>query len=152
MNEKIDIVTETKSEIASNNAPIKVVAIDDEADILKMIQRKLEKNGFKVFTASDGEEGVIKVVAEKPDAMIVDVMMPKKDGYQVCKEVKETLLDQAPLIIMLTSKTETSDIIKGLSEGADDYISKPFSPHELIERINVGLIKKGKISGDNKSG
>lgn len=131
--------------IQENNIPIKVVAIDDEADILRMIQRKLEKNGFKVITASDGEEGVIKVLTEKPDVMIVDVMMPKKDGYQVCKEVKETLLDKSPVIIMLTSKTEASDLVKGLSEGADDYITKPFSPHELIERINVALIKKGKI-------
>ena len=124
--------------------PIKVVAMDDEADILRMVQRKLEKEGFIVITASDGDEGLEKVLVERPDVMILDVMMPGKNGYQVANEVKEKLGDQAPVIIMLTAKSEASDIAKGLSEGADDYVTKPFSPRELIERIKVALIKSGK--------
>ncbi len=124
--------------------PIKVVAMDDESDILRMVQRKLEKEGFIVVTAPDGNEGVEKVLVERPDVMILDVMMPGKNGYQVVNEVKEKLGDQAPVIIMLTAKSEASDIAKGLSEGADDYVTKPFSPRELIERIKVALIKSGK--------
>jgi DNA-binding response OmpR family regulator len=124
--------------------PIKVVAMDDESDILRMVQRKLEKEGFIVITASDGDEGLEKVLVERPDVMILDVMMPGKNGYQVANEVKEKLGDQAPVIIMLTAKSEASDIAKGLSEGADDYVTKPFSPRELIERIKVALIKSGK--------
>ncbi|MCK5723848.1 MAG: response regulator [Gammaproteobacteria bacterium] len=124
--------------------PIKVVAMDDESDILRMVQRKLEKEGFIVVTAPDGNEGVEKVLVERPDVMILDVMMPGKNGYQVVNEVKEKLGDQAPVIIILTAKSEASDIAKGLSEGADDYVTKPFSPRGLIERIKVALIKSGK--------
>lgn len=132
-----------KTEIAPSGA-LRVVAIDDEADILRLIRIKLSKEGFEVSTASDGEEGVRKVLAEKPDVMVVDVMMPGKDGYQVVSEVKKKLGDEAPVAIMLTSKAEESDMKKGLSVGADDYITKPFSPSELIERINVALIKSKK--------
>ena len=122
----------------------KVVVMDDEVDILRLVRIKLEKEGFEVITAFDGEEGISKVMVEKPDIMIVDVMMPKKDGYQVLSEVKEKMRKHAPIAIMLSAKAETADITKGLVRGADDYITKPFSPRELIERINISLIKKGK--------
>ena len=124
---------------------IRVLAMDDEADILRLVRIKLEKAGFQVSTALDGEEGVEKGLAERPDVMIVDVMMPKKDGYQVVAEVKEKLGDKAPIAILLTAKGQETDVVKGLTGGADDYVTKPFSPRELIERINVALIKKGKI-------
>jgi CheY-like chemotaxis protein len=123
---------------------IRVVAIDDESDILRLIRIKLSKEGFEVITASDGEEGVRTVLQEKPDVMVVDVMMPGKDGYQVVSEVKSKLGETAPVTIMLTSKAEEADMVKGLSVGADDYITKPFSPRELIERINVAMIKVAK--------
>lgn len=123
---------------------VKVVAIDDEADILRLIRIKLSKEGFNVFTASDGVDGVQKVLAERPDVIVVDVMMPGKDGYQVVSDVKKKLGDSAPVAIMLTSKAEEQDMVRGLSAGADDYITKPFSPRELVERINVALIKGKK--------
>lgn len=126
--------------------PIRVLAIDDEADILRMIRIKLSKAGFEVSTAGDGEEAVVKALAEKPDIMLVDVMMPKKDGYQVVSEVKKELGSEAPLAIMLSAKGEDADVAEGFQRGADDYITKPFSPRELLERINVVLIKSGKIS------
>jgi CheY-like chemotaxis protein len=125
---------------------IRVVAIDDEADILRLIRIKLSKEGFDVSTATNGEEGISKVLREKPDVMVVDVMMPGKDGYQVVSEVKAKLGEDAPVTIMLTSKAEDGDMVKGLKVGADDYITKPFSPGELIERINVALIKGVKES------
>ena len=120
---------------------VKIVAIDDEADILRLIRIKLSKEGFEVSTASNGDEGVSKVLAERPDVIIVDVMMPGKDGYQVVSEIKRRLKDEAPVAILLTSKAEEADMKKGLQAGADDYITKPFSPRELIERINVALMK-----------
>jgi len=123
------------------DAAIRVIAIDDEPDILQLIRLKLSKEGFDVSTASNGEEGIEKVLREKPDVMIVDILMPGKDGYQVVTEVKARLREDSPIIIMLTSKTEDADMVKGLSMEADDYITKPFSPSELIERINVALIK-----------
>ena len=125
--------------------PIRVLAIDDEADILRMISIKLGKAGYEVITAKDGQEGVEKALSERPDVMLVDVMMPKKNGYQVISEVKENL-EEAPVYILLTAKSEAEDIKKGFSSGADDFITKPFSPQELIERININLIRKGKIS------
>jgi CheY-like chemotaxis protein len=123
---------------------VRIVAIDDEADILRLIQIKLAKEGFDVKTASDGEEGIKAVLTVLPEVIIVDVMMPGKDGYQVISEIKKKLGEKAPVAIMLTSKAEEADMVKGLSAGADDYITKPFSPRELIERINVALIKGSK--------
>lgn len=124
--------------------PYKIVAIDDDADLLRLVRIKLTKEGFEVVTAVDGEEGVSAVLREKPDVMIVDVMMPKKDGYQVLTEVREKMGKKTPVAIMLTARAETKDIVKGLETGADDYITKPFSPRELIERINVAMLKRGK--------
>ena len=86
-------------------------------------------------------------LAEKPDVMIVDVMMPKKNGYELIAEVKKELGDKAPISILLTAKGEEADVIKGFSEGADDYIKKPFSPAELIDRVNINLVKRGKSPG-----
>jgi two-component system alkaline phosphatase synthesis response regulator PhoP len=130
---------------------IRVLAIDDEADILRLVSIKLQKAGFEVSTAADGEEGLEKALSERPDVMIVDVMMPKKDGYQVVAEVKEKLGNKAPLMIMLTAKGQDTDVTRGLTEGADDYIVKPFAPRELIERIKVALIKKGKLPAAAKA-
>ena len=124
--------------------PYKIVAIDDDADLLRLVRIKLTKEGFEVITAVDGEEGVTAVLREKPDVMIVDIMMPKKDGYQVVTEIREKMGKKTPITIMLTAKAETKDIVKGLETGADDYITKPFSPRELIERINIALLKRGK--------
>jgi CheY-like chemotaxis protein len=126
------------------DAAVRVIAIDDEADILQLIRMKLSKEGFDVSTASNGDEGIEKVLRNKPDVMIVDILMPGKDGYQVVTEVKARLREDSPVIIMLTSKTEDADMVKGLSMDVDDYVTKPFSPRELIERINVALIKGAK--------
>lgn len=122
----------------------KVVAIDDDSDLLRLVRVKLSKEGFEVITAVDGEEGINTVLREKPDIVIIDIMMPKKDGYQVLTEIKEKMGKKTPIAIMLTAKAETKDIVKGLETGADDYITKPFSPRELIERINIALLKRGK--------
>ena len=129
---------------------IRVLTIDDEDDILRLVRIKLSKAGFEVSTARDGEEGIEKTLAEKPDVIVVDVMMPKKDGYQVVAEVKESLGDQAPIAILLTAKGEEADVMKGLAGRADDYIIKPFSPRELVERIKVALIRSGKISAETQ--
>ena len=123
---------------------IRALVVDDEADILHLIEIKLKKAGFDVVTARDGQEGLDKALTEKPDIMLVDVMMPKMDGYTVVSEVRQKLGSEAPLIIFLTAKGQEADVVKGLSSGADDYIIKPFAPRELIARINVILIKHGR--------
>jgi DNA-binding response OmpR family regulator len=123
---------------------IRVLVVDDEADILRLVEIKLRKSGFEVLTAHDGQEGLDLALAERPDLLLLDVMMPRKDGYTVVMEIKEKLGEESPIIILLTARGQEEDVIKGLSCGADDYIIKPFSPRELLARINVILIKKGK--------
>jgi DNA-binding response OmpR family regulator len=122
---------------------IKVLAVDDEPDILRLVEIKLKKADFAVVTARDGEEGVRKAHAEKPDVVLLDVMMPKMDGYTAAQKIKAEV-KPAPIVIMLTAKGQEADVVRGISGGADDYIVKPFAPRELIARLNVALIKTGK--------
>ena len=123
--------------------PLKVLAVDDEPNVLRLVEIKLSKAGFKVLTARDGEEGLSKALSEKPDIVLLDVMMPKMDGYSVLAEIKAQL-DPAPIVLMLTAKGQETDVVRGLTTGADDYIVKPFAPRELVARVNVALIKAGK--------
>jgi two-component system alkaline phosphatase synthesis response regulator PhoP len=122
---------------------IRVLAVDDEPDVLRLIQIKLKKAGFEVLTARDGEEGLQTAIAERPDVVLMDVMMPRMDGFTAVSKIKEQV-QPAPLILMLTAKGQETDVVRGLSGGADDYVIKPFAPRELIARINVALIKAGK--------
>ena len=122
---------------------IKVLAVDDEDDVRRLIQIKLKKAGFEVVTAVNGEEAVAKCKAEQPDVVIMDWMMPKMDGPTATAKIKAEC-DPAPIVLMLTAKGAESDVIMGLSGGADDYIVKPFAPRELIARVNVALVKAGK--------
>jgi two-component system, OmpR family, alkaline phosphatase synthesis response regulator PhoP len=126
---------------------VRVLAVDDEADILHLVEVKLKKAGFEVILARDGQEGLEKALVERPDVLIADIMMPRKDGYAMVAELKEQMGAKAPIVIMLTARGQEADLIKGLTGGADDYIVKPFSPRELIARINVALVKSGKYAG-----
>lgn len=122
---------------------IKVLVVDDEDDVRRLIQTKLKKAGFEVVTAINGEEGVNTCKQEKPDVVIMDWMMPRMDGPTATAKIKAEC-DPKPLVLMLTAKGTEQDVIEGLSGGADDYIVKPFAPRELIARVNVALIKAGK--------
>ena len=104
----------------------------------------LEARNFEVIEAYDGEEGCTKALNENPDIILLDIMMPKKNGYEVCRELKQKI--PAVPVIMLTAKSQEEDIVAGLDLGADDYITKPFSVLELIARINAALrrIKRGR--------
>ena len=122
---------------------IKILTVDVEPDVRRLIEIKLKKAGFEVITAVDGEEGVEKAKAENPDLVLMDVMMPKMDGYTAVEKIK-TEMDPAPLVMMLTAKGTEDDVMQGLVGGADDYITKPFAPRELIARVKVALIKAGR--------
>ena len=122
---------------------IKILTVDDEPDVRRLIEVKLKKAGFEVITAVDGEEGVEKAKAENPDLILMDVMMPKMDGYTAVEKIK-TEMDPAPLVMMLTAKGTEDDVMQGLVGGADDYITKPFAPRELVARVKVALIKAGR--------
>ena len=122
---------------------VRVLAVDDEADILQLIKIKLSRAGFEVLTARDGDEALLVAEREKPDVILLDVMMPKRDGYRVAQELKARL-SPPPIVIMLTAKGQETDVVRGLKAGAEDYIVKPFAPRELIARMSVALLKAGK--------
>jgi DNA-binding response OmpR family regulator len=122
---------------------IRVLAVDDEPDVLRLVEIKLKKAGFDVTTARDGQEGLERATEDHPDVVLLDVMMPRMDGYTACGRIKAEV-QPAPIVIMLTAKGQDTDVVTGLAGGADDYIIKPFAPRELIARINVSLIKAGK--------
>jgi len=111
---------------------MRILIIEDEKDILRLLKYNLEKENYIVLSASDGEAGLAMARAEKPDFIILDLMLPKLDGMQVCRAIRTEM--QTP-IIMLTAKKEEIDRIVGLELGADDYVTKPFSVRELMARI-----------------
>lgn len=115
----------------------KVLVVDDEQSIVTLLQYNLEQSGFFVITAFDGEEAIQVAEAEKPDFIILDLMLPKLDGIEVCKLLRQKKVDVP--ILMLTAKDDELDKILGLELGADDYMTKPFSPREVIARIKAIL-------------
>ena len=122
---------------------IKVLAVDDEPDVRRLISTKLKKAGFEVVTAVNGAEAVEMALTEQPDVVLMDVMMPVMDGFTAVETIKAEM-DPAPVMLMLTAKGEEDDVMTGLVAGADDYIIKPFAPRELIARVKVALIKAGR--------
>lgn len=118
-------------------APKKVLIVEDEPDIAQLVKLYLEKQGFHANVAKSGVEALKLIKSERPDLLILDLMLPEIDGIEVCKKIR-TAPDTALLpIIMLTAKAEESDTIIGLELGADDYVTKPFSPNALVARVKA---------------
>ena len=113
----------------------KILIVDDEEDVLELVRYNLDKNGYKVETAATGEQALAKARAKPPDLIILDLMLPGIDGLDVCKKLKNDTKTQNIPVIMLTAKGEETDIVTGLELGADDYVTKPFSPKVLVARI-----------------
>ncbi len=127
-----------------------VLVVEDEEDILKLIVYNLAKEGFEVSGASTGEEGLKKAFDEEPGLILLDLMLPGLDGLEVCRRLKQdTRTDKIP-VVMVTAKGEESDVVTGLELGADDYITKPFSPRVLVARARAVLRRReGAIIGEN---
>ncbi|KQL37960.1 MULTISPECIES: response regulator transcription factor [Bacillaceae] len=121
----------------------KILVVDDEEHILTLIKFNLEQAGFQVVTATDGEEGLQKAVEEKPELIVLDLMLPKKDGMEVCKELR--LQRNTTPILMVTAKDDEFDKVLGLELGADDYMTKPFSPREVVARVKA-ILRRSKIT------
>ncbi|MDD5116664.1 MAG: response regulator transcription factor [Candidatus Omnitrophica bacterium] len=117
----------------------KILIVEDEKDIIKMLDYNLKKEGFKVIDARDGEDALDLATREYPDLILLDLMLPGMDGLEVCKALKKETKTASIPIIMLTAKGQESDKVVGLELGADDYITKPFSPRELVARIKAVL-------------
>jgi DNA-binding response OmpR family regulator len=113
-----------------------ILAVDDEARVLKLLKANLESSGYKVLTATDGEQALHIVETELPDLVILDLMLPKMDGYAVCRRIREF---SAVAVIMLTARSAQVDMIHGFEVGADDYLTKPFSVTELLMRVQAVL-------------
>ena len=119
---------------------IKILLADDEATIVEVIQLYLEREGFKVFTAFDGQTALAIEEEHRPDLLILDVMLPKRTGWEICAAVER----KVP-VIFLTAKSAEADKLTGFSLGADDYITKPFSPREVIARVKAVLRRSGLL-------
>jgi two-component system alkaline phosphatase synthesis response regulator PhoP len=129
----------------------KILIIDDEINIIELITMNLERNGFEVISCLTGEEGIRLVKEQKPDLILLDLMLPGISGVEVCKRVQSDSETKNIPIIMLTAKANESDKIIGLEIGADDYITKPFSVRELVARVKALLRLVEKHSVDLKS-
>lgn len=115
--------------------PVKILVCDDERNIVRLIQVNLEKEGYNVVTAFDGKEGLEKVASEKPDLLVLDVMMPYMDGFEVLKHLRREQATEGLPVIMLTAKAQDKDVFEGFHYGADMYLTKPFNPKELISFV-----------------
>jgi len=116
-----------------------ILVVDDEADIRKLVEYNLAKEGYKIACAATGEEALKKARAAVPDLVILDLMLPGVDGLEVCRLLKSDSKTQRIPIVMLTAKGEESDIVAGLELGAADYVTKPFSPRVLVARVRAVL-------------
>ena len=119
----------------------KVLVVDDEEYIQHILNFSFGAEGYEVVTAADGEEAIKKAQDEKPDIIVLDIMMPKMDGYEACKKLKSDPKTKAIPVILLTAKGRDVDRRLGSDAGADDYVVKPFSPGRLIERVE-GIMKR----------
>ncbi len=130
----------------------KVLIADDEPDILEIIGYNLEAEGYDVYTAKDGDDALVKSRQVKPDLIILDVMMPKKTGVEVCEILRSQPAFSETLIIFLTAMSDESSQVKGFDKGADDYVNKPISPKLLLSRVNAlfrRINKPAELNGHN---
>lgn len=116
-----------------------VLLVEDDAAIATLVRYNLERDGFRVVEAHDGEEALVAASEQKPDAVILDWMLPLLSGIEVCRRLRRLPATQSAPIVMLTARGEEGDKIRGLNSGADDYVTKPFSPSELVARVRAVL-------------
>lgn len=117
----------------------RILVVDDEIYIVHILDFSLGMEGYEVLTALDGEQALERLKSDKPDLIVLDIMMPKVDGYEVCRTIKANPETQHIPVILLSAKGRNVDQKMGFDVGADDYITKPFSPRKLVERINALL-------------
>jgi len=130
----------------------RVLIAEDDREVMELVRVYLQKEGFQVSTAADGETALESVEAAAPDLLVLDVMLPKLDGWAVCRRIREDEATRHLPIVMLTSRGEEMDRVLGLELGADDYVTKPFSPRELVARVKAVLRRtgEGKLSPTQK--
>lgn len=126
-----------------------ILVIEDDADIVELLQYNLSKEGFRVRIARDGDTGIQEARRYRPDLILLDLMLPGVDGLEVCRRLKRDPELSTTPIVMVTAKSEESDVVTGLEMGADDYLSKPFSPRELLARVRA-VLRRGVSAKDHE--
>jgi len=128
----------------------KIVVIEDEPDIREVIEYNLLRDGYQVATAADGETGLELARSWSPSLVLLDLMLPGLDGIEVCRRLKNDAMTRAIPVIMVTARGEESDVVLGLGIGADDYVTKPFSPKELLARVKA-VLRRGPLREERES-
>jgi len=126
-----------------------VLIVEDEAPLVTLLRYNLEKEGFAVCSAGDGEEALLQIAENKPDAVLLDWMLPLVSGLEVCRQIRRAPATRSLPVIMLTARGAEGDRIRGLDSGADDYVVKPFSPSELVARLRAVIRRAGPNATDN---
>jgi two-component system phosphate regulon response regulator PhoB len=127
----------------------RILVVDDEEDLLELIRYNLTKEGYRVDCVGSGEQAIAAARTTVPDLIVLDLLLPNVDGLDVCKQLKSDPKTQHVPIVMLTAKSEEADVVTGLELGADDYITKPFSPRVLLARIRSVLRRRAKPTSDD---
>jgi two-component system, OmpR family, phosphate regulon response regulator PhoB len=126
-----------------------VLIVEDEASLVTLLRYNLEKEGFAVCSAGDGEEALLQIAENKPDAVLLDWMLPLVSGLEVCRQIRRAPSSRSLPIILLTARGEEADRVRGLDSGADDYIVKPFSPSELVARLRAVIRRAQPSAADD---
>src|SRR5580704_10817845 len=126
-----------------------VLIVEDEAPLVTLLRYNLEKEGFAVCSAADGEEALLQISENKPDAVLLDWMLPLVSGLEVCRQIRRAPQSRSLPIILLTARGEEADRVRGLDSGADDYVVKPFSPSELVARLRAVIRRAQPDPADN---
>ena len=129
----------------------RIVVIEDEADILEVLQYNLAREGYRVVPCRDGEQGLQQIRDGNPDLVLLDLMLPGLDGLEICRRLKADPLTARVPVVMVTAKGEESDVVLGLQLGADDDVTKPFSPRELLARIKA-VLRRGPLREERAGG
>jgi len=131
--------------------PKKILAVDDERHIVRLVQVNLERQGYQVVTAFDGKEALEKIESENPDLVVLDVMMPYMDGFEVLQTIRKNPNTRDLPVIMLTAKAQDADVFRGWQQGVDCYLTKPFNPMELITFVRRIFKSLSEAEADDKT-
>lgn len=126
-----------------------ILAIEDESDILEVIEYNLDREGFNVLTSQKGEEGLRKIKEYHPDIILLDLMLPDRDGLEICRDIRDDDEIKNIPVIMVTAKDTESEVVLGLGVGADDYVTKPFNPKELVARVKA-VLRRSRVEGSGE--
>src|ERR1700693_5220079 len=129
--------------------PPRVLIVEDEAPLVTMLRYNLEREGFAVDSAADGEEALLRIAEHRPDAVLLDWMLPLVSGLEVCRQIRRVPATRSLPLIILTARGEEGDRIRGLDSGADDYVVKPFSPSELVARLRAVIRRAQQHPAEN---